>query len=124
MKEFQRKRKIRKFLYSPSSFVILLVLVALMAKATWNVYVKEKDSQKNLDHAKEELAALESRKTMLSDKISRLKTPQGLEAEIRSQFQVVKPGEKMVVVVEGKNAKDEVAQPAPSLISRFFDLFK
>lgn len=124
MKEFQRKRKIRRLLYSRLSLLILFILIALVAKGTWNVYTKERDSRKQLERVEEELAALEARDAALQNKIDRLKTSEGIEAEIREQFQVTKPGERMVVIVEEGGKSEEAAAPRQSLISKFFDLFR
>ncbi len=122
MKEFQRKKKIRRFLYSPLSFVILLIFLVIIGKATWSVYAKEHESQKNLDRATAVLHDLETRQKQLGDKIEQLKTSEGVETEIREQFQMAKPGEKMVVMVE--SAKPAPKVPEQSLVSRFFNWFK
>ena len=123
MREYQRKKKIRRFLYSPLALCILIALIALIGKATWSVYAKERESRKNLDRATEELAALEGRQKNLSAKIDRLKTPEGIEAEIREQFQVAKQGERMVVVVEDKTVP-QVEEKKSSFVSKFFDFFR
>lgn len=123
MREYQRKRKIKRFLYSPLMLLALLALIALMGKATWGVYLKEKQSRMSLDRAAATLSSLEAREQRLTEKIERLKTLEGVEAEIREQFQVAKPGERMVVIVEDKKAPQEEA-PKQSLVSKFFDLFR
>jgi len=124
MREFKRKRKIRQYLYSRLALCILLVLTLLMAKAAWSVYSKERDSRVSMSRAQMELAALEARHEQLSRSIERLKTEQGVEAEIREQFQVAKPGERMVVVVEEKSAEQPPLDEKGSLISRFFGIFR
>ena len=124
MREFQRKKKIQHYLYSWWALAILVALVALSGKAAWNVYVKERDSHANLNRASEQFAALEARQGALSGKIDRLKTSEGVDAEIREQFQVAKPGERMVVVVEDKNKKDASTEGSRSLIQSFFDIFR
>lgn len=124
MREYQRKKKkIHRFLYSRLAFGILIVLTLFIGKATWNVYTKEQESEKNLKRATEELASLEARQAQLSQKIDRLKTTEGMEAEIREQFQVAKPGEKMVVIAEGKRDTPK-EEPEQSLVSKFFNLFR
>ena len=124
MKDFQRKRKIRKALYSPGVLLVVFVLFLLVGKATFSLYAKEQESRKNLDKAEADLLALTLREERLQNDITRLKTSGGIESEIREQFQVAKPGEKMVVLVEdGKNVP-EAKQEERSLISKFFDLFR
>jgi len=123
MKEYQRKKKIRRFIYSPLAQILMAVLIVFMAKATWSVYAKERDSRGNLLKATENLASLEAREDNLFGQIDRLQTPEGVEAEIRGQFQVAKPGERMVVVVEKKELPVPVKEKR-SLVSRFFNFFK
>ena len=124
MRDFQRKRTIRKVLYSRGAIVAVLVLLILVAKAAWSVYSKESESRRRLDSAAADLVALQSRERKLRENIDRLKTPEGMEAQIREQFQVAKPGERMVVLVdEKKNDKTNAPQEA-SMVSRFFDLFR
>ncbi|MDO8564810.1 MAG: septum formation initiator family protein [bacterium] len=124
MKEFQRKRTIRRVLYSRVSLLGALILVVLAGRATWGMYEKERESRRQFDRAQEELAALEAREKELTGRITRLDTPEGVEAEIREQFPVTKPGERMVVIVE---EKEEVLQEVVfrrSLVAKFFDLFR
>lgn len=124
MREFQRKRVPHKFLYSSAALFVLLIALAFLIKSSWGVYVKERAIRENLNRAQEELAALTARRASLEEKITRLQTPEGIEAEIREQFQMAKPGEKMVLVVEERYTAEDISKPAQSFISRFFDLFR
>lgn len=124
MRDFERKRKIRKALYSPGVLLLLLVLLALAGKATWGLYAKERESRKNLNRVEDELHGLELREERLQADIARLKTPEGIEMEIREQFQVAKPGEKMVVLVPDRAGEPGEKAEEPSLLSRFLDIFR
>ncbi|PIQ68153.1 MAG: hypothetical protein COV91_05655 [Candidatus Taylorbacteria bacterium CG11_big_fil_rev_8_21_14_0_20_46_11] len=123
MREYQRKKNIRRFIYSPLTLIVLVVLILFMGKATWSVYSKERDSKTSLSRASEQLASLIARKDNLTEQIERLRTPEGVEAEIRGQFQVAKPGERMVVVVEEEKVS-EVPKEKQSFVSKFFNFFK
>lgn len=124
MREFQRKRVLRKFLYSRVTLFFLLLALVFFIKSSIGAFENEKKSRANLQNAQDELAALQARQALLEGKIKRFQTPEGIEAEIREQFQVAKPGEKMVVVVEEKSAAENGSEPKQSFISRFFDLFR
>ncbi len=124
MKEFQRKRKLRRLLYSPLVLLVLLALLFVTGKALWGVYEKERESRTRLHGVEEELALLRAREAALKRKIERLQTPEGVEAEIREQFQVAKPGERMVVIVAEKRAEAAAPKGERSLVSRFFDIFR
>ncbi len=124
MNDFQRKRKIRKVLYSRGVMAGVFLLLLLISKATWGLYAKERESKKNLDRVEGSLAALTIRKERLQSDIARLNTPEGIESEIREQFQVAKPGEKMVMLVDDPHSTPAEPPPPRSLMSRFFDLFR
>lgn len=124
MREFQRKRPLKRILYTPVSIVVLLALLSLIGRATWNMYGKERESRKQLERATVELAAFEAREKELTERIARLKTQEGIEAEIRGQFPVTKPGERMVVIVEEKANETEEVIRKQSLISKFVNLFR
>ncbi len=124
MRDFQRKRKIRKVLYSTWVLFVILLLLVLVSKATWGLYAKERESQKNLDKVAAELSELRLREARLRTDIDRLQTTEGIETEIREQFQVAKPGERMVVLVsDRKNAPKQKVEER-SLVGKFFDLFR
>ena len=124
MNDFQRKRKIRKILYSRGVLFCLFLLLLLVSKATWSLYDKERESRKNLDRVEADLLALSLREEQLKKDITRLRTPEGIESEIREQFQVARPGESMVVLVEDTKEPPEQTVEERSLISKFFDLFR
>ncbi len=123
MKAFQRKKPARSWWYSRAMLLVLFVLVGVMAKAAWSIYLKERDSHAHRFTAEQNLTELTARTSVLEKKIAGLKTPEGIEAEIRAQFQVIKPGERMVMLGSNPTAAVSTA-PAPSLISRFFDIFR
>ena len=102
MMEFQEKRKIRKIIYSKITLVVLLVISFFILKGVWNVYKKQETSRDNLIKTKENLDNLREREKMLSSEIERLKTVSGQEEEIRVRYGLVKPGEEVLVIVDGE----------------------
>jgi len=101
MLEFRQKRKVRRLIYSPITIIVLLVVVIVLAKATWNVHVKEAESRTYLDEAQAQLDTVSASQSALSAQVARLKTPEGVETNIRSQFLVAKSGEQVAVIVDG-----------------------
>lgn len=107
MHEFQQKRKIRKILYSRSALILLCLLAVVFLRATWNVYEKEKMSRGYVSQAQAQLDKLSAQKENLSASVAALGTNQGVEAEIRRKFQVVKNGEQIAVIVDDSSSSDE-----------------
>ncbi len=100
MLEFQKKKKIKKILYSPIVLIILALLVVFLIKGAWSVYKKESLSMQNLEKERIELEKLLLREKSLASSLDYLKTDQGIESEIRSKFRAVKEGEKVAVIVD------------------------
>ncbi len=111
MREFQAKRKRKKKMYSTPSIICLSIILALVAKGTFGVYAKFLESKQALAASVREQTTLEKQKAELNQKISRLKTKEGVEEEIRSRYQVVKPGEKVFMLVD---VADDSATTSPA----------
>ncbi|MFA5838599.1 MAG: septum formation initiator family protein [Candidatus Paceibacterota bacterium] len=102
MSEFIKKKKYYKILYSRITLLLLMILIVVFLKATWNVYKKEKITRDNLNNAQDELNGIKEREVFLVEQIEKTKTEKGIEEEIRSKFNVVKEGEKVIVIVNEK----------------------
>lgn len=105
MIEFQKKRKIRKFIYSKWMAMFFLVLIIIISRANWNIYKKNQESKYYLGIASKELGDLEKRNTQLNKEIETFKTQRGIEEEIRGKYQVVKEGELVTVIIDSQNSK-------------------
>jgi len=104
MTDFQQKRKIKSVIYSKLSLIILIIIIFFIAKATYNIYQKYKLSSNNYYAVKKDYDSLKDRRLMLESEIKRLKTDNGVEEEIRSKFNVAKPGETVVTVIDSSSS--------------------
>ncbi len=102
MLEFQKKKRIRKMLYSPIILILLGIVLFILIKGVWGVYQKNKLSAQNLEREKTELEKLNQRQKNLASSIDYLKTDQGVEDEIRTKFRAIRDGEKVVVIVDNQ----------------------
>lgn len=107
MVDFRTKKRLRKILYSRPMIAALFVVFIFLAHAAWDMYKKESLAERKRAEAERELLALEERKAMLQEKIERLKTPEGVEEEIREKFGLAKKGEEVVVLVDEDKKKSE-----------------
>jgi cell division protein FtsB len=115
MLEFRQKRKVRRLIYSPITIVVLLVVVIVLAKATWNVHVKEAESRIYLDTAQAQLDTVSASQSALAAQVAGLETPEGVETNIRSQFLVAKPGEQVAVIVGGDSSSSDLSSATSSV---------
>ena len=100
MFDFYERRKIRQWLYSWPSFVILLAVSVFLAHGVWGVYQQERITRINKNQRSAYLEELKGRKTALEEEMARLNTDRGVEEEIRQKFEVAKEGEKELVIVD------------------------
>ena len=91
------KRPLR---YSIPALIGIAFLVVLLARATIGVYHKEAESHRNLAAVSAEFKMLQERHEVLKRETNKLNTQEGIEQEIRKKFQVAKPGESLLVVVD------------------------
>jgi cell division protein FtsB len=100
MKEFQDKHIVKRRIYSKTSIVILSIVLLFTAKGVVSVYQKEKLSRTEVERVQKQKDDLQKRYDLLSSNSDELKTNEGIEAEIRTKFDVVKEGESVIVVVD------------------------
>lgn len=99
-KIFQGNKVERQIVYERLVLLILLILFLIMVRAVWRLWQKNDMAQSNLVASADHLRQLEERRGMLESKMAKFKTPRGVEEEIRANFSVVKPGEKVINLVE------------------------
>ncbi len=107
MLEFQEKRRLVRILSSKITIAVLLVLIFFVARGTWGVYQKESDSRKKLVVAERAHAELADRQDALVAQVAALKTERGVEEEIRSRYELSKPGEEVALIVDEATTTEE-----------------
>ena len=115
MLEFQEKRKIKRFFYSKVTLIFLIILIFLLLKMVWSVYEKQALTKDNLAKTAASFEGLQAREKMLSSSIDKLKTDSGIEQEIREKYGLVKPGEEVIMIVDGEDSTN--SEPVSSEIS-------
>ncbi len=88
-----------KFLASPIGIVIILVVLIILSRAAIGIHSKQKISSHKLEIAIKELESLEVREQELERNLGKLAGDEGIEAELRTKFRAVKPGESVAVIV-------------------------
>jgi Na+-translocating ferredoxin:NAD+ oxidoreductase RnfG subunit len=92
-------------MYNRITLVILAIVALLFMHSTWSVYKKKVNSEEARLVTEERVMELRNRDNDLQNKIARLDTDSGIEAEIRSKFSVAKEDEVVVVVVSEEEDK-------------------
>lgn len=71
-----------------------------MLRNVWDVYKKNELARINKEQAINKLDNLKNKKQVLESEIERLGTDRGVEEELRKRFQVIKPGEQVMIIVD------------------------
>lgn len=123
MNEFKQKRRPLKFYYSNVLIFFLFIILVLVAKGVWNIYIKERLAIADKIERGEDLASLKSRQVFLENELNRLKTENGVEREIREKFNVKKDGENVAVIVYA-TATDDGLDKESSIMDNLTSWFK
>lgn len=114
MDEFRNRKQARRIFFSLPTIVILCIVTGALGLSTVRLFVRNRPITL-LQRAKEiQLAEIEKRSRVLEERIARLETAEGKEAELRRQFQIKKPDESVLVIV-----KKEQPAPTPSQSTLF-----
>ncbi len=119
MKEFQDRNKAKKRMYSKTTLLFLLLGTILVFRGAYDVYQKEVDSRTEMERVLAQKKELLSRLGNIEHHAELLKTPAGVENEIRNKFDVVKEGEGVVVIVDKEISVLE--EDTRGVVRKFFD---
>ncbi len=103
MREFQRKQKNKRRLYSIPSLVVLCVVTFLLMRGALNVVEKERESNNRLKDSRIKMATLGMREQVLKENVIRLQTEEGIKDEIRERFNVTSEGEHIAVIIDDRS---------------------
>lgn len=95
-----KKQPSNSFWHSPLFLGVLFCIVVIFAYNIVGLIIKERDTAKKKALMLDQIETLHKREQTLTTDITRLKTTEGVEDTIRDKYQVAKPGEKMVVIVD------------------------
>lgn len=125
MFDFHEKRKLRSFIYGIPALVVLSIVAALLFYSVWGVFQKERETQVKKDARSEILTGLLEREEELQTEIDRLNTRRGIEEEIVSRFEVARPGERVLILVDVPTEEDaDTFGKRPNIFTRFLNIFR
>ncbi len=110
-RNFQARRQVRRTIYSVPALIVLLVVTLLLARGVWSAYTKYARTEELLAQAKSMHVKLLERTGELEKETTSLSTDRGIEKEVRAHFQVARPGEEVVILVD--EATTTVATTSP-----------
>ena len=114
MLEFYQKRTWRTVFHSRVALVIAVLLCLVMARVVYERYSIEQDMVAKRVEAEAKLEMLQARKNELEKKVQYLSNDRGIEAEMRRNFDVARPGEQVVIILDdAATTTDQPLQKMP-----------
>lgn len=100
MLEFYQKRSWRTILHSRVALGLALLLCLGMAQIVYGRYTIQQEMISKEAEAQMKLTSLETHKADLEKKVKYLSNDRGIEAEMRRNFDVARPGEQVVIILD------------------------
>lgn len=109
MRELEQRRHPIHILSLRLLTVVLLLIAFVLVRGVWGMYQKERETYTGRAQAEQELQDMQEREANLQAEIVRLRSPAGIEASLRSQFDMAKEGEGVIVIMD--NNKEPAEEP-------------
>lgn len=100
MRHFSKKRFVSRLSRSPLAYIALVVLSFLFAWKAIGAYEKTRIARKKFLETQNELTALHVQKERLAADLQNANTQFGQEKALREKFNVVREGEKVIMIVK------------------------
>lgn len=98
MFDFHEKRKIRSILYSWPIIAVLVFCTGILSISVYHRYTVAHDMSIKLIAREHELEELKQQAKLLETKVEYLQNDRGIEEELRNRFDVVREGEKVIIL--------------------------
>ena len=100
MLQFYQKRTWRIIISSPLAIIVLVLMLFFLARIVYERYTIERAMATRRLESELRLESLVERKAQLQQKVEYLSNDRGIEAEMRLNFDVARPGEQVVIILD------------------------
>lgn len=108
MKEYQEKKQFKKIIYSNWILGLMFIFLVFIGYFAIKAHSRSNGAVFKNKEIETQSAKLQKRNAELEADISRLSGGAGLEEEIRKRFNVTKPGEKVLIIVDKSLKTDKI----------------
>ena len=120
----------KRLFYSPIGILVAFVVLVLLIRGGLSIHQKAIIAQIRLNQTQTELENLQQQQLSLTNSISQLSTPEGIEAALREKYHAVKQGESVAVIVDSQNisnnqsssSQDVMATPSRSWFGNILNI--
>ena len=107
MKEFQSRRRTRRIIFSWPVILIFLIVVAWLFSVTFRHYLNAREARRERLEVENSIAEISAKNNILAERLDDLGSEVGIERILRERFNVKKPGEHVLVIVDRGGDEDE-----------------
>ena len=109
-----------RLLWQRIFLMVLFIAVFIAAGGVWKIYGKDQESLQQRREAEAQLKELTNRKDRLTANIHALDSDRGKEEALRSQYEIGKDGEGLIVIVDEKPATSTTATTTKKWYEKVF----
>lgn len=126
MENLQDRHFLKNFVNSYFFIFLMIGLSVVISKTIVDLYYKNSLARQKREEAELKLQQLVSAKQNLTETVNSLSTKEGMERELRNKFNLVRPGEKVIVIVDEQKPKEEqvIDVEKKSFCGTIFNTFK
>ena len=130
LKDFQERKVARHILFSWPFLILTAILVLISFWGVLRNAFYYREIRANVSETEKKIAEYEESKRLFEEKLHALGTLEGLEKEARARFNLMKPGEEVVVFLDTDVARQtsgfraEIASAWESVKKYFYGFFK
>jgi cell division protein FtsB len=103
VREFRARKKeqttFARLMASPWVLLALLLVILVLFRGTWRVYMNYSQSKAELERVQEEYDRIQKRDRELDANIRKFKSQEGYDYEIRKRLDVSKPDEHVIQII-------------------------
>ena len=120
MFDFQPKSYWRRLIHSKVFLLPLGIFTIVLLNAVFGLYNKSRVANQALEVARLEEARLKERANYLKAAIGELETDRGVEKVIREKFGMVRPGERVINLIEVEASTTSIVLPPKNFLKRWW----
>ncbi len=102
MKHRKEVSIVKQFIFSPIGIVLSIIVLFVVTKANYSLYVRNDAARENRETLHRELSALEYIRDRLAATLGRIGTQKGEEIALRQQYDVGNDGEELLIVIDNE----------------------
>ena len=123
LEDFQEKKTLSRIIFSLPVLITIIALIFAALVGTWKAYFVRRELNKEIGELKKRIEETMVAWEKTDEKLSMLKTPEGLEREARARFNLKKTDEEVVIFVDEENKPIASQSRAASIFNAIKNFF-